>query len=208
MDNHASRNDLLLADCIPFMTVPALQSYAEVSPTTARWVATHLDEQLNTALTDYVYDPIAFRSALRLTQSVISGSFALWFLLHGQERCFKPADLNIYVPCKYGRRFADYLITAEGYKLCKTQAALYAGFRRVAHSTVLVLQRASTRIDVVVSSNDSALYPLSHFWASHLMNYISSDSYCVAYPDLTFARRGRAPVSVVSSVIVFVSSAI
>lgn len=61
--------------------------------------------------------------------------------------------------------------------------------RVAAHNFVIILKKGDKRIDVIPSTNDCSLFPISHFWATHLMNFLSADSYCVAYPELTFAHR-------------------
>ncbi|OCH88799.1 hypothetical protein OBBRIDRAFT_693533, partial [Obba rivulosa] len=45
-------------------------------------------------------------------------------------------------------------------------------------------------IEVIRSVRETALYPICFFWSTLLMNYFSADAFCVAYPVLTFQRRG------------------
>ncbi|KAI0351713.1 hypothetical protein OH77DRAFT_1461428 [Trametes cingulata] len=169
-------------------SLPSLHALGQISPPFADTAAAHLDSALNSALRSYVNNPAALRSTMRLLRAVISGSFALSFLLQGQQPHFEPRDLDIYVPLHYGQRMASYLIDVEGFVLHRHREVPYAA--KLGHAAVLTLQKATRRIDIVVSMNESALYPISHFWGSHVMNYLSADGYCVAYPELTFSGRG------------------
>lgn len=45
-------------------------------------------------------------------------------------------------------------------------------------------------IRVYRSANRSAVYPIAFFRNTLLMNYLSFDHICIAYPHLTFGRRG------------------
>lgn len=59
-------------------------------------------------------------------------------------------------------------------------------------------QLEGQRIDIIPSINASPLFPISFFWASHLMNYLTADSFCAAYPEYTFAQRAvLSPVQLI-----------
>ncbi|KAL1942583.1 hypothetical protein VTO73DRAFT_6185 [Trametes versicolor] len=180
-------NDDVLRNMVQFMNVPTLRAFGHSSPEHVPWIDTYLDLRFNEALSPYVSDTSAFRAQMRLMGAVISGSFALAFLLQNDSRAFAPNDVDVYLPLQFGHRFALYLVRVEGYQLVKTSRVPYG--RLVAHQTVFALKKGPRRIDVIPSSNDCSLYPITHFWASHLMNFLSADTYCVAYPDLTFSGR-------------------
>ncbi|EIW54148.1 uncharacterized protein TRAVEDRAFT_89234, partial [Trametes versicolor FP-101664 SS1] len=148
------------------------------------------------ALSDFVEDTAGLRATLRLLGSVISGSFALAFLSPGYPHLSDIKDLDIYVPKDYALRFMMYLINAEGYVHMSTSRIPYG--QNVAHALVITLQRAGQRIDIIPSINASPLFPISFFWASHLMNYLTADSFCAAYPEYTFAQRAvLSPVQLI-----------
>lgn len=168
------------------MSLPTLHTFRQVSPECEAWVVTDLDLTFNIALARYVNDSFGLRATLRMLQGVISGSFVLSFLLRTGTP-FTPSDMDIYLPRQYAARMAMYLVEVEGYTHTATSAVPYG--RRSAHEPVLVLSKGSMRIDIIPSVNDNALYPISHFWGSHVMNYLTADSFCVAYPTLTFASR-------------------
>ncbi|KAI9067078.1 hypothetical protein FKP32DRAFT_1531238, partial [Trametes sanguinea] len=148
------------------------------------------------SLRTHVQDPVALRSVLRLLHAVISGSFALAFLTTNCGPSFSPRDLDIYVPRGYARRMANYLSTHEGYSRLLYQTQRY-GDNPAMHS-IHYLGNGQQRVDIIESSNHSALSPLPNFWASHVINYLSADSYCISYP--TFTLRHHALLSAIQLV--------
>ncbi|KAL6303188.1 hypothetical protein BKA93DRAFT_698635, partial [Sparassis latifolia] len=40
-------------------------------------------------------------------------------------------------------------------------------------------------IKIIHSRADSAIYPISHFWSTLVINFISADSFGCTYPSLT-----------------------
>lgn len=177
----------ILRHAVSFMSVPALLSFSKVNKTFAEWVITYLDLSLDAALGPYFADCEAFRSTMRLYGAVISGSFALQFLRMNDGCDFIPGDLDIYVPRAYTNRMLAYLIGVEGYSYVTTRRVPYGV--NEAHDVVIIVSKPGLTVDIIPSMTNSALYPLSHFWASHLVNYISADTFCVAYPELTFWGR-------------------
>ncbi|EIW54752.1 uncharacterized protein TRAVEDRAFT_91056, partial [Trametes versicolor FP-101664 SS1] len=176
----------VLQEMLPFMNIPSLLAFAKNSPVYERWVITHLDLSLNNALRMFVDDPRGLRSLMRLLGAVISGSFALAFMVRDDNLRFTPNDLDVYLPAQYGRRFAQYLVDVEGYAVVGQTRLPYG----MAHEVVLALGKGSSRIEVIPSTSGSALLPIAHFWSSHVKNFISADTFCVAYPEQTFKGRG------------------
>ncbi|OJT12390.1 hypothetical protein TRAPUB_11059 [Trametes pubescens] len=169
------------------MSLPAMLSFAKINNTFEEWVVTHLDIAFDVALRQYVADPAVFRSAMRLYGAVLSGSFALHFLRMNDKCEFNPGDLDLYVPRSYATRILAYLLDVEGYSFITTFRVPYG--QNVAQQFVIVVGKPGLTIDIIPSVSEEALYPLSHFWGSHLVNYISADTFCVAYPELTFWGR-------------------
>lgn len=182
-----SVNEDVLQNMVQFMSVPTLRAFGHTAPEHAAWITTYLDLGYDRALREYVSDPAAFRANMRMTGSVISGSFALAFLLHNDKNQFIPNDMDLYVSHGFATRFALYLVRVELYHVERTTRVPYG--RMAAHDSVLVLKKGNKRIDIIPSVNNNSLFPITHFWASHLMNYLTADAYCIAYPELTFAHR-------------------
>ncbi len=150
-----------------------------------------LDKRYHQALRRFVHDTDGFRSTLRVFQGVVSGSFALRFLRHPRDP-FIPRDLDVYVPRGYPFRVAHYLITVEGYSF--NHRRWHNPYPDTsAHSSiasVVTLERGDLRIDLVESTEASALYPIASFWGSHLVNFLGADSYCVSLDKMTFRGLG------------------
>ncbi|KAL1942614.1 hypothetical protein VTO73DRAFT_4854 [Trametes versicolor] len=177
----------VLLELLQYMCLPTLLAFGSAHRRCNEWVVKHLDKTLDSRLTRYVEDPTAFRAALRMLGGVLSGSFVLSFLMMNDLRDFTPNDLDVYLPNSVAARFARYLMDVEGYILRRTARVPYG--TNDAHRMVVVLQKHGMQIDVIPSNNDSALLPIAHFWGSHLMNFITADTFCVAYPQLTFQSR-------------------
>ncbi|EIW60987.1 uncharacterized protein TRAVEDRAFT_98979, partial [Trametes versicolor FP-101664 SS1] len=127
---------------------------------------------------------------LRLTAAVISGSTALHVLDIDRAHTWIPNDLDIYTPAHTYQHVVEYLVDHEHYKVLKTDRAKPYSHTNPAINRVVHLERDDLDIDVIQSCNASALYPIPHFWSSHLMNYLSADGFCIAYPDYTLTGRG------------------
>lgn len=169
------------------------------SPAMKSRIDSILIERWNEYLRRVVVAPIALRAMLRLTRSVISGSSALHFLLDS-PRSWSPGDCDIYVPNGAALRMIDHLRRTEGYVFCNSpeDASFYdpdepnqSGDSAHYISTVNRLRRSDgIFVDVIESSSESSLHPLAAFWSTHLMNYVSADSLCVAYPTMTWNNSG------------------
>ncbi|KAJ8473933.1 hypothetical protein ONZ51_g7556 [Trametes cubensis] len=148
-----------------------------------------LRTRYNGALNRHLADPDGFRSVLRATMSVVSGSTVLHIIDQARSPTWAPNDLDIYAPLDGAGRVASYLIDVEHYTRKAVQEptydGVYAGFKAVIH-----LSKGDLQIDVIQSITTSALYPLPFFWSTHVMNYFTADMFCVVYPTYTFQGRG------------------
>lgn len=156
-----------------------------------RWlVHNFLSRKYHIALLPYVTDPSAFRDVLRHSHSVISGSFALDFGLHGTTRpSFKVNDIDIYSGVANSITIINYLRRQEGYLAiplsispCSPWIDDYDGGIAC---VVRMLHPHGKKIDVICSARPSALHPLSYFWGTLVMSFLTSDGYCSAYHDMT-----------------------
>ncbi|KAI9064829.1 hypothetical protein FKP32DRAFT_1527238, partial [Trametes sanguinea] len=146
---------------------------------------------------------------LRLTSSVISGSTALHILDVDRAATWTPMDLDIYAPCHSALQVVAYMCRVEKYELLEhpdTYSYAAGGF-----DTVYRLRRGTKEIDIIQSSTRSALHPIPFFWSTHVMNYLTADSFCIAYPELTLNGKAllnpihlldnlHAPPSVVANI--------
>ncbi|KAH9943737.1 hypothetical protein B0H21DRAFT_663556, partial [Amylocystis lapponica] len=130
---------------------------------------------------------------MRATRAIISGSSAL--LLLDIFADFVPEDLDIFVTAPHANTLVNYLIGTEHYwqtsYVVVTEDAqtdvldVHGGISRVTR-----LSAGTFHIDVIVSAENTATFPIAHWWTSLLMNFVSADTLCCAYPTLTLERRG------------------
>lgn len=153
-------------------------------------IKTFLARKLHIGLLPYVNDPPAFRDTMRRTHSVISGSFALDFALHGTTRPpFAVSDLDVYcgvanaiTVIEYLRRKESYLAVPLAFFPCVQWIDDYDG--GIA-TVVRMLHPRGSKIDIICSSRISALHPLSYFWSTAVMSFLTADGFCSAYHSLT-----------------------
>ena len=142
----------------------------------------HLHYRYTSALRTIGVNPPAFRNMLRITGSVISGSFAFAFLQRRTD--WRWNDVDIYVAVHRADEVLDYLEQAEGFqKVDFPDCEQYPD--SVGIAKIVRLQKHGIHIDLVVSTTHSSLYPLPFFWSTGLMNYVAADSYGCAYPSLS-----------------------
>ncbi|OCH84226.1 hypothetical protein OBBRIDRAFT_741928 [Obba rivulosa] len=141
----------------------------------------------------FVADVADFRSIMRWFECVISGSTALFFLQC--MRRWQPRDLDMYIlkqhflaVIRHIIRFHDtrleYILGRSGGPY-DTGPYGFKGFLRLTR-----LQTPYGVIKVMESARNCALYPISWFWTTLVMNYFDADSWGVAYPVLTLRSRG------------------
>ncbi|KAI0335952.1 hypothetical protein GY45DRAFT_1342100 [Cubamyces sp. BRFM 1775] len=138
------------------------------------------------------------RNVLRVTNSVISGSSALHFLDVDRAPLWSATDLDIYTPIHCARQIVNYLCNVEGYHIVQEPVPSKYPHLRSGFATVFHLRRDLSEIDVIQSCTRSALYPIPYFWGTHVMNYLTADTFCVAYPEYTLEGKSLLnPVALV-----------
>ncbi|OSC99120.1 hypothetical protein PYCCODRAFT_1373636 [Trametes coccinea BRFM310] len=163
------------------LDLTSMQNWRQACSCTDAAVTAYLNVRYNGMLHRFVHDADHFRAVLRATGCVLSGSAALNVLDHQRPGSWVPSDLDVYAPYGKATRFASYLIAHEGYTLEDTFSSSSYG-----DSTGF----SASSIDIIQSMTLSSLHPLPYFWATHVMNFLSADSFCVAYPTTTLCGRG------------------
>ncbi|OBZ75780.1 hypothetical protein A0H81_04990 [Grifola frondosa] len=144
-----------------------------------------------THLSHFVDHPDTFRHILRITHAAISGSFTLSLF----DDSIRPNDLDIYVTEPYAVRLATYLRDVEHYSDGRENVVPYhlslhtlspdVHYPMNGIQQLLPLIREQRRIDLIVTTSDSALTPLPYFWSTLVMNFATADFWCCSYPILT-----------------------
>ncbi|KAI9059957.1 hypothetical protein FKP32DRAFT_1100579 [Trametes sanguinea] len=169
-----------IANSIDLVTLQSWRATCRIADRTA---SRALTLRYTSTLRTFVDNPTGFRNILRLTKSIISGSTALNILDIDRASNWTPTDLDIYTPHHAVIQMLVYLTKIEGYDIINDPPQY--SFPSGGFTAVYRLRRGTKTINVIQSATCSALHPLPHFWATHVMNYITSDTFCIAYPEYT-----------------------
>ncbi|KZV64120.1 hypothetical protein PENSPDRAFT_691047 [Peniophora sp. CONT] len=148
----------------------------------------------------FIADVSAFYELLGGLEGLVSGSVALAVLSIASPRdgfLGPTSDLNVYVPTEFARdEIVRHLMGKEGYSVSHgtSSSAEELWLRKPeAVSTLTRLSRTGSTsvhcVDIVVGAQHAATGPVSSFWGTLVMNYISATSVVSLYPTLTL--RGR-----------------
>ncbi|KAF7796981.1 hypothetical protein EIP86_008170 [Pleurotus ostreatoroseus] len=144
--------------------------------------------RFETMLRPFMTDLTGFCDCMLDTKTVISGSSAVFFF-EGQP-AWVPRDLDLYTTFEGFHVIIAYLVAFEGYKVVTKRARLIddAIFLYTTLSGSVLFHRLERgdgmSIDICASRTDCPLYPIASFWSPLLMNYITPNSFCCAYPEL------------------------
>ncbi|KAI0062079.1 hypothetical protein BV25DRAFT_1916371 [Artomyces pyxidatus] len=190
--------DVILAVCT-LSTLETL-SYARcVNKELRLIVMSYLQSRWNVTLTSYVSSPDAFRDMLRMTRSVVSGSTVLQFVLQGtqHEHNWAANDLDIYCPLTTAVILFDYLLSVEKFRVKQRiisrdrSQGVSSEYNNGAISCVTTLITPTGRkVDIITATRNSPLLPITYFWGTLVINYISADDICITYPRLTLSGTG------------------
>ncbi|KAI0050698.1 hypothetical protein FA95DRAFT_1486884 [Auriscalpium vulgare] len=165
---------------------------------TCRWWRNNVDRHVKNAvhkeLRAYVITPHAFRNVLRASRAVISGSWALGLAMRRTDQGdMDIGDMDVYTPLSSQRGVVGYLRFVEGYQVVRVQRdfdslLVYDDLYHcssIEAVTAMVHPVTNRKIDVIAALNNAPLQPVRHFWTTALTNYVSADSICITYPNLT-----------------------
>ena len=161
-------------------------------PTNVLAVQAEVVARLHQALQPFFNNPALARDAFRSNGALISGSWALHFLLQHSNMTatsWAPGDMDIYCSFIHTNAMQEFLKT-EGYilRLPHNPAAYY---RSQFVITIHRYQRPSgPSIDLITVSAPYPITAILSFWGTHLMNWIAADEVVCAYPTLTLSNIG------------------
>ncbi|KAI0349060.1 hypothetical protein OH77DRAFT_232328 [Trametes cingulata] len=167
-----------------------MQIWRKTCPCAEHAVLAVLNARYDGLLSKYVSKPAEFRAVLHMPKAVVSGSAALHILDVDGRGAWEPKDIDVYTPIGMSMRFVKYL-EGEGFRVAQCQSSSesyqddYAGFKTVVHAV-----KGTLTVDVIQSTTLSALHPLPYFWSTHVMNFLTADSFCIAYPAFTLQGLG------------------
>lgn len=131
-----------------------------------------------------------FLTVMDVTGTVLSGSNALRFA--DRKSLWIPNDFDFYCNGRGFLIFCAFLETYLGAELLEVHSD-DSGHIPYPLKGVVEMRRyqtSLTRLDVMCSASPSALYPLTFFHSTLVMNAISANSICIAYPQHVVDRSG------------------
>jgi len=171
-------------------------------PATTTTMSTR-DPSIDAALARFVKYPAHLRKLLSETNAVISGSFAVQFFLN---ETWSDSDLDIDVGADpnpglndelqwtNAQKLVNYLEQIEGYD-CAKEVGNYA-----ARKEIEVVKSFfgppynsafynSPQIQLVLLKTRPVTHILTHYYATHILNFITgTTAYCI-FPELTLAKK-------------------
>lgn len=177
--------------------LPVVRAVGMVSHWFDASVKSYLVRRVNTLFGEWVEDATRFRGVMERTSTVLSGSTVLEFML---AENWGPKNLNLYAPLGEGCRvLVQHLTETEGYNLAHTWSNGSVSHNSAQINAILKftktvpgrdLSPVTKNIDVIECLIAHPLPPILRFHATFAMNCIASNSIFVAYPHLTFSKRG------------------
>lgn len=187
------------------LDVDALMRLRECSRLADEYVSVTIGNRLRALLSPTFNSTSGLMRRMNTARAVISGPGAIHVLFPG---VVAPGPLQIYIPYDEQEDFLRYLTGHEGFTtaVSSPSARVVGGVAAVAAAAaaedseeehelppgaaaVTALNKGPTSIELIRSATDSPLYPIAAQWNSALVYYISSRSFCVAYPFLTREHR-------------------
>ena len=133
----------------------------------------------------------AFRDMMRETGCIITGSTALHFLLK-RPRDWVPGHVDIITPKGQFSNVLNHILREGGARLTDTVTASDIGQdldQQTGTSRLAKVQTDMAKFTVKESATLSPFHPIPFFWATHLMNALTSDACICAYPTLTLRKK-------------------
>lgn len=188
-----------IMDFCPLVDVNTISQISAAHPPLVR---SYLSRRFNTLLKRWLSEAVEFRELMSVTETVISGSTVLAFILGAD---WESKDLDLYVargsPCQ---QVIQHLLR-EGYKVQSVARSLGHPYIHpeaeyqihAVHKLTKVVgtdeeggeSAAPLQIDVIESASRDSLRPIFKFHSSAVMNWIASDSIMITHPDLTFSMK-------------------
>lgn len=161
-----------------------LATIAKTDPATATAVAETVERSVERVIRLFDIEPSEMLRLLHATSGVLSGSAVILALM---PWTFEPGDLDMYVP----KSQADYALSVVKDMFDFRQSKAIGPYLQIPSvDRIIWLEKGHIKLNLIVSSSESAIEPIFHFHSTLVMNFISSLGIFCAYPDLTFKRRG------------------
>lgn len=174
--------------------LPWLSVLQGASQTMRQHIHAHIHHRLLTVLTPFGIPVKDLFRILRRSDTVISGSLALHFMLPASARTWTPRDMDLYTNSDGFHKIMALLIL-NGYDLVEeftgAQRARPLGAPPMTYEIgwgikrIVKMHKDTHSIDIIVSRTGSPILPIFHFHSTAVMNFISAYGFLSAYPKLT-----------------------
>ncbi|KAF7790454.1 hypothetical protein EIP86_001409 [Pleurotus ostreatoroseus] len=131
-------------------------------------------------------DEDALQALMTDCEAVMVGSSAVHFCQPSSS--WAPTVVEFTVPSQYFERFCDNLQRLS--RGAATHPATDTDAENRAVAGRRVVRSAHATFDILSSAEITSLNPITHFYSTHLMTFVSSTAICVAYPHTFFKRMG------------------
>ena len=125
------------------------------------------------------------------TGCIITGSTALHFLLrHPQD--WEPGHVDIITPMGQFTKVLNHILREPGALLSDNITASELGpdlDQKTGTTRLAKVQTQKAKFTVKESATMSPFHPIPFFWATHLMNALTSEACICAYPTLTLRKK-------------------
>ena len=148
----------------------------------------HIKERKAEISTKYFNHPTTLYEILHICDAVVSGSHALRILLPTATTSWEAKDLDIYVSAARVGQLIN-LLCREGCELAAVDAQTAHEYASSSVKEVISLWRQQHRIDVIISGTDDPITPVFEFHSTVIMNFITAEAICCAYPSLTLRQK-------------------
>ena len=174
------------------MDMPTLLAWRATNRSNYADVRSELQSSLHRLLADFVPSPPALLSLVTRTRALLSGEFALCYLL--RDDSFVPYSLDIYVGSVWFDVFIDsFGVSRElsGYQTTWTSNNFddrHVDTRHVTDSLDISLSNGRSII-IHAAASSSACHAIACSPSSLGTTFVTEFSFATAYPRLTFSRR-------------------
>lgn len=176
--------------------LPWLMVLQGTSQTMRGHIQVHLHHRLLAVLTPFGIPIKDLFRILHRSNTVISGSLALHYMLPASARTWTPSDMDLYTNSD-GFSKIKALLIMNGYDLVEeftgAQRPRPYGAPPVTYEIgwgikhIVKMRKGGHSVDIIISRTASPLLPIFYFHSTAVMNFISSFGFFSAYPKLTSA---------------------
>jgi len=189
----------------------SLLALSQMCTTLCHLVQCFLLAEWNSYLGCSFLPPVETRCLMHKNNIIVSGSTALHFISHNSPSfsSWTSNDIHFYCPKSHATDLLNFIVL-HGYTIIleledyPTKYPIYLLPSMCSHihkklyakhisphclpgiSKVIHLKHTSNKaLDIIISNSENSLSAITHFWGTLVQNYITADSFTVAYPRTT-----------------------